>query len=66
MSERLIPVLLALLVAAVACAPKVEVSAKEPIVINMNIKIEHELRIKVEKEVDDLFSENEDIFGEVE
>ncbi len=66
MRERLIPVLLALMAAAVACTPKVEVTAKDPIVINMNIKIEHELRIKVEKEVDDLFSENEDIFGEDE
>jgi len=65
MGGWLISVLLAL-VAAVACAPKVEVSAKEPIVINMNIKIEHELRIKVEKEVDDLFSENQEIFGEDE
>jgi hypothetical protein len=53
------------LLAPVACAPTVQVNAPEkPIEINMNIKIEHEIRIKVEKEVEDLFSGNEDIFGE--
>jgi hypothetical protein len=52
---------------ALACSPKVQVEApKEPIVINMNIKIEHEVRIKVDREVDDLFRENEDLFGGME
>ena len=33
-----------------ACRPTVEVKApQEPITINMNIKIEHEVRIKVDK-----------------
>lgn len=36
---------------------------KEPIVINVNVKIEHEIRVKVDKELEDLFEENEDIFG---
>ncbi len=59
--------LLAAFLAPMACAPTVQVKAPEkPIEINMHIKIEHEIRIKVEKEVEDLFSGNEDIFGETQ
>jgi len=44
------------------CSPKVQVEApKEPIVINMNVKIEHEIRVKVDKDLDELFK-NEDLF----
>ena len=43
---------------ASACTPQVEVVApKEPITINLNVKIEHEIRVKVDKELDDVFSE---------
>jgi len=46
-----------------ACTPKVQLEApKEPITINMNIKIEHEIRVKVDKDLDQLFSENDEIF----
>ena len=46
-----------------ACSPTVEVRApREPITINMNIKIEHEVRIKVDKALDDVFSEDSDLF----
>lgn len=46
-----------------ACSPTVEVRApQEPITINMNIKIEHEVRIKVDKALDDVFSEDSDLF----
>ncbi len=44
------------------CTHKVEVSAKEPITINLNLKIDHEIRVKVDKELDSIFSENSDIF----
>ena len=48
---------------AMGCQPKVQLEApKEPIEINLNVKIEHEIRIKVDKELDDLFDENSDIF----
>ena len=47
----------------VACQPKVQIEApKEPIVINLNVKIEQEVRVKVEKDVDDLFAENPELF----
>ena len=46
-----------------ACNPTVEVKApEEPITINMNIKIEHEVRIKVDKELDDVFSDDSGLF----
>ena len=37
------------------CTPRIEVAApKEPITINMNVKIEHEIHIKVDKDVESL------------
>ncbi len=46
-----------------ACTPKVQVEApKEPITINMNIKIEHEIRVKVDKDLDQLIDKNDEIF----
>ena len=44
---------------AAGCTPKIQVEApKEPIVINMNVKIEHEIRIKVDKDLDDMFEDD--------
>ncbi len=46
-----------------ACTPTVKVQAPDkPIVINLNVKIEQEVRIKVEKGVEDLLTDNPDIF----
>tara|TARA_Y100000813_G_C24021562_1_gene285366 strand:+ start:198 stop:422 length:225 start_codon:yes stop_codon:yes gene_type:complete len=46
-----------------ACSPTVQVAAPEkPIVINLNVKIEHEVRVKLEKDVDDLLKKNGDLF----
>ena len=53
----------ALLVLTISCTPKVEVAPpKEPIVINLNVKIEHEIRVKVDKDLENLFEENEELF----
>ncbi len=56
----------ALLSAAIiltACAPRIAIEApKEPITINLNVKIEHKILIKVDKEIDDLFDENSELF----
>ncbi len=47
----------------IACTPTVKVQApEEPITINLNVKIEHEIRVKVEKDIDDLFSEEGGLF----
>ncbi|WP_288370393.1 YnbE family lipoprotein [uncultured Marinobacter sp.] len=44
--------------ALIACTPTVQVAApKEPITVNLNVKIQHEIYVKVDKEVDELFSE---------
>ena len=46
-----------------ACTPKVQIEApREPITINLNVKIEHEIRVKVDKDLEQLFSEESDIF----
>jgi hypothetical protein len=47
----------------VACTPTVALQApKEPITINLNIKIEQEVRIKVEKDLDQVFATKSNIF----
>ena len=46
-----------------ACTPTVKVEAPDkPIEINMNINIKHEILIKVEKEVAEMFEEEDDLF----
>jgi YnbE-like lipoprotein len=35
---------------------------KDPIVINLNVKIEQEVRVKVEKDVDSLLQDNPNLF----
>lgn len=46
-----------------ACSPRVEVAVpSEPITINLNVKIEHEILVKVDKEIDTLLDEQGDIF----
>lgn len=46
-----------------ACTPRVEVAAPEkPITINLNVKIDHEIRVKVDKELDSVFSEKSGLF----
>ncbi len=57
------PVWLALLLSMAACTPRVVLEApKEPITINLNVKIDHEIRLKVEKDIDNLFSEDRGLF----
>ena len=49
----------------VACVPKADVAIKapeKPIVINLNVKIEHEIRVKVDKDLDNLFAEDDELF----
>ena len=46
-----------------ACQPRVEVvPPKEPITINLNVKIEHEIRVKVDRDLDTLFKEEPSLF----
>ena len=52
-----------LLISVVGCNPTVKVEApKEPIEINLNVKIEHHIRVQVDEELDDLFEEDSELF----
>ena len=53
----------ALTVLLVGCNPTVTVEApKEPIEINLNVRIEHEIRVQVDKELEGLFDPESDVF----
>jgi YnbE-like lipoprotein len=46
-----------------ACTPRVEVTAPDkPITINLNVKIDHEIRVKVDKDLDKVLSDNSGLF----
>ena len=45
------------------CTPRVEVvPSDKPITINLNVKIDHEIRIKIEKELQEVLSEKSGLF----
>ncbi|MBZ2189536.1 YnbE family lipoprotein [Alcanivorax sp. JB21] len=45
------------------CTPRIALEApKEPITINLNVKIDHEIRLRVERDLDELFSDDSDLF----
>ena len=53
----------AVFIAAVsACTPTVKVATDEPITINLNVNIKHEILVKVDKQLDSVFSEQSGIF----
>jgi len=58
---------LALLGASTALAlPACTVAVKapeEPITINLNVKIDQEVRVRLDRKVEDLIAENPDLFG---
>lgn len=55
--------LLCLLPALQACTPTVQVAVpNDPITINLNVRIEHEVRVRVERELDDIFSADSGLF----
>jgi len=52
-----------LMLTAAACTPTVKVAAPtEPITINLNVKIDGDVRVRLDKEVDDLIADNPDLF----
>ena len=48
-----------LMLSVAACTPTVKIDTSEPITINLNVNIKHEILVKVEKELDDLFSDDD-------
>ena len=56
--------LAALPVLLVGCNPTVKVEAPDkPIVINMNMKIDHKVKVKVQKDLKKAKKDNPDIFA---
>jgi len=46
-----------------ACTPTVKIQAPDkPITINLNVKIDQEIRLKIDKDVEELIAENPDLF----
>ena len=55
--------LIVLLSFLAGCNPTVKVEAPDkPIEINLNVKIEHQIRVQVDKDLEELFEEDSDVF----
>ncbi len=52
-----------MLLALVACTPTVQLQAPEkPIEINLNVNIEHHVKVEIERDVQKSIAKNKDIF----
>lgn len=48
---------------ATACSPTVKIEAPDkPIRIDLNVKIDQEVRVRLDKDVEDLIASNPDLF----
>lgn len=57
------PAFLILLAPLLGCTPTVQLAApSEPININLNVKIEHEIYIKVDKDLDKVLNKSRGLF----
>jgi len=51
------------MVIATGCQPEVKIKAPDkPIVIDLNIKIEHEIRVRIEKDAEELINDKKGLF----
>lgn len=56
-------VICAVAASLVSCTPTVRVEApREPIEINLNVRIQHEIRVQVDRELESVFEEDSDLF----
>ncbi|MCU1716860.1 YnbE family lipoprotein [Pseudomonas sp. 5P_3.1_Bac2] len=63
MGVRSFMVVLMLGLLSAACTPTVQLAMpNEPININLNVKVEHEIYIKVDKALDSMFSDSSGLF----
>jgi Holliday junction resolvase len=45
------------------CTPTVQLAAPDkPITINLNVKIDQEVRVRIDKDLEDLIAQNPDLF----
>ncbi len=55
--------LIVLLSPLAGCNPTVKIEAPDkPIEINLNVRIEHEIRLQVDQELEGLFNDDSDVF----
>ena len=53
----------ALAVFLTGCSPTVKVAPpEEPITINLNVKVEHEIKVKIDKDLDNLINKDSELF----
>ena len=46
-----------------ACTPRVDIVVPDkPITVNLNVKIDHEIRVKVDRELEQLFEQEKGLF----
>lgn len=55
-------IILLSLLGSMACTPTVAVKTDKPLEINLNVKVDHRITVKVDKELDKVMEKNEDIF----
>ncbi len=55
-------VVLLIAIVAAGCTPTVKIATDEPITINLNVNIKHEILVKVDKELDSLFDKDSELF----
>ena len=49
--------------ALAACTPTVRVEApKDPIEINLNVRIQHDIRVQVDRELESMFDDESELF----
>ncbi len=52
-----------LLTSLSACTPNVSVEVPDkPLTINLNVKVEHEIHVRVDKELESLFESEDELF----
>jgi hypothetical protein len=60
---RKINLFILMTVSLMACAPTVKLQAPDkPIEINLNVNIEHHVKVEIEKDVRQTINQNKDIF----
>ena len=53
---------IAIVLLAAGCTPTVKVATDEPITINLNVNIKHEILVKVDEQLDEVFADDSGLF----
>jgi hypothetical protein len=62
-SSGILLLLMVVVLGGFGCSPTVKMATPEkPITINLNVKIQHEILVKVDKELEDIFNEESGLF----